>query len=349
MSMSTNERDAALEYARHADIAVSRDLTIDNMRGIAILMVIGIHALPQPLDSGLAKAVDAALRPAVPVFLFVSGYLSGRTMRIPVFKRIKAALVPYTIAFAAAYIYMAAHNPAMDHRPWIAAARYGLGYVFVYYYVPIYLGCTLTLWALFSLRDLLSDGDRSGLVVALMLSILLGLVAGSYLDPLLAWLGASNDLIEEARLRNIPFWFSFMALGAIVAITGAERLIEQNLILLTAAATLGYAIYAAVRIESVGDAAAYDSAAYFAYAAPLCVALLLLAPSSRWLAYIGSGSYFIYLWHIFIVMLLRDHVSWQNPAFASIASYIITAAAGLAGLVAVRSTLPSRAVRWLGA
>lgn len=349
MSASTNERDAALGYARYTDAAASRDLVVDNMRGIAILMVIGIHALSQPLDSALAKAVDAALRPAVPVFLFVSGYLSGRTMRIPVLKRIKAALIPYTIAFAAAYIYMAAHNPAMDHRPWIAAARYGFGYVFVYYYVPIYLGCTLALSALFLLRDRPSGGDGSRLVIALALTIVLGLVAGSYLDPLLARLGASNDLIEEARLRNIPFWFSFMALGAIIAITNAERFIERNVFLLTISAVLGYAIYAAVRIGSIGDAAAYDSVAYFAYAAPLCLVLLLVAPGSTWLAYVGSGSYFIYLWHIFIVMLLRDHGNWQNPALASIATYVIAAAASLAGLIAVRSTLPPRAVRWLGA
>lgn len=349
MSVSANERDAALEYARHTDAAVSRDLVVDNMRGIAILMVIGIHALSQPLDSALAKAVDSALRPAVPVFLFVSGYLSGRTMRIPALKRVKAALIPYTIAFAAAYIYMAAHNPAMDHRPLITVARYGLGYVFVYYYVPIYIGCTLMLWVLFLLRDRLPGGDESRLVIVLLLTIVFGLVAGSYLDPLFARFGASNDLIEEARLRNIPFWFAFMALGAIVAITNAERLLERNVALLAISATLGYAIYAAVRIGSIGDAAAYDSIAYFAYAAPLCLLLLLVAPNSTWLAYVGSGSYFIYLWHIFIVMLLRDHANWQNPALASMITYAITAAITLAGLYAVRSTLPPRAARWLGA
>ena len=50
--------------------AKSRDGVIDAMRGIAILMVIGIHSLPQPLDAVWAKSLDAALRPCVPVFLF---------------------------------------------------------------------------------------------------------------------------------------------------------------------------------------------------------------------------------------------------------------------------------------
>ena len=47
-----------------------RDDVIDTMRGIAILMVIGIHSLQQPLDMPWAVTIDAALRPCVPVFLF---------------------------------------------------------------------------------------------------------------------------------------------------------------------------------------------------------------------------------------------------------------------------------------
>ena len=47
----------------------------------------------------------------------------------------------------------------------------------------------------------------------LVLAIAAGLVAGSYLDPVLARLGFSESLIEEVRLRDIPFWFTFMAAG----------------------------------------------------------------------------------------------------------------------------------------
>src|SRR5687767_7692950 len=95
-----------------------RDVAIDSVRGVAILMVVGIHSLQQPLDS-VATAIDAALRPAVPLFLFISGYFSARTRHVPVLKRLKAALIPYVIAFLGAYLYMALLNPAMDHRPWI--------------------------------------------------------------------------------------------------------------------------------------------------------------------------------------------------------------------------------------
>ena len=69
--------------------AQSRDGVVDAMRGIAILMVIGIHSLPQPLDAAWAKSLDAALRPCVPVFLFVSGYLTALSGRVPLAKAVK--------------------------------------------------------------------------------------------------------------------------------------------------------------------------------------------------------------------------------------------------------------------
>ena len=130
--------------------AKSRDAVVDSMRGIAILMVIGIHSLPQPLDAAWAKSLDAALRPCVPVFLFASGYLTALSGRVPLARRLTAALIPYAIAFVTAYAYMALHNPQMDHRIATTLARFGLGYVFVYYYVFVYVGCTLGLWLVFS-------------------------------------------------------------------------------------------------------------------------------------------------------------------------------------------------------
>jgi fucose 4-O-acetylase-like acetyltransferase len=327
-----------------------RELAIDSLRGVAILMVIGIHSLHQPLDSVPAKAVDAILRPAVPLFLFASGYLSARTRHVPILKRLKAALVPYTIAFVAAYLYMALHNPEMDHRPWIALARYGLGYVFVYYYVPVYIGCTFALWLLFKTCDRASQDAEARLATLLVSAILIGLVAGSYLDPLMIRIGASGELIEEARLRDLPFWFAFMALGVLARTVNARQFLAGSIPLLSACTVVAYVIYAAVRILSLGDAAAYDSIAFFAYAALLCLTCVAAAPRNVPLGFIGSGSYFIYLWHIFVIMLLRDHAVWQGRGdFISIATYAATAAASLLALFIVRSALPPRAARWLGA
>jgi peptidoglycan/LPS O-acetylase OafA/YrhL len=79
--------------------------------------------------------------------------------------------------------------------------------------------------------------------------------------------------------------------------------------------------------------------------------MLAVRPSSAALAFIGSGSYFIYLWHIFPIMLLRSSDAWRqaDPAAASLVAYAAAATASIAALVVIRSVLPPRAAQWLGA
>jgi surface polysaccharide O-acyltransferase-like enzyme len=330
--------------------ARSRDGVIDAMRGIAILMVIGIHSLPQPLDAVWEKSLDAALRPCVPVFLFVSGYLTALSGRVPPAKRLKAALIPYAIAFAAAYAYMALHNPAMDHRITTTLARFALGYVFVYYYVFVYVCCTLGLWLVFAIGETGQPDSRKRIAALLILSIGCGLLAGAYLDPAMLRLGASDALLDEVRMRDIPFWFSFVALGALTAMFAdlSDHGMRRSLL---GAMLAAYLLYAIVRIFGLGDAATYDSMAFFLYAALCSVALLAFQPSSPLLGWFGSGSYFIYLWHIFIVMALRDHTSLhQLGGVAGFAVYCgLAALLSAAALLAVRQLASPRLCRWLGA
>jgi len=330
--------------------ARSRDGVIDTMRGIAILMVIGIHSLPQPLDAIWAKSLDAALRPCVPVFLFASGFLTALSGRVPLAKRLKAALIPYAIAFAAAYGYMALHNPAMDHRIGTTLARFALGYVFVYYYVFVYVCCTLGLWLVFAVSGSGKPGAEKRIALLLALSIGCGLLAGAYLDPAISRLGASDALLDEVRMRDIPFWFSFVALGALTVMHA--NLSDQSMRRALLGAMLStYLFYTAVRILGLGDAATYDSTAFFLYAALFCVALFAIQPSSPLLGWLGSGSYFIYLWHIFIVMMLRDHTALRQ--LDGIASFAVccglTVLLSTAALLAVRQLASPRLCRWLGA
>jgi len=330
--------------------ARTRDGVIDAMRGIAILMVIGIHSLPQPLDAVWAKSLDAALRPSVPVFLFASGYLTALSGRVPLTKRLSAASIPYMIAFVAAYAYMALHNPAMDHRIGTTLARFALGYVFVYYYVFVYVCCTIGLWLVFTVCGAGQPASSKRVAALLILSISCGLLAGAYLDPAMSRLGASDAVLDEIRMRDIPFWFSFAALGALTAMFA--DLSDQGMRrALLGAMLAAYVIYAAVRILNLGDAATYDSMAFFLYAALFSVALFAFQPSSPLLGWFGSGSYFIYLWHIFIVMLLRDHTTLHQ--LGGVAGFSVcgglTVLLSTAALLAVRQFASPRLCRWLGA
>jgi surface polysaccharide O-acyltransferase-like enzyme len=330
--------------------AASRNDVIDTMRGIAILMVIGIHSLQQPLDAPWAKSIDAALRPCVPVFLFASGYLTALSGRVPLAKRLKAALIPYAIAFIAAYIYMTLHNPAMDHRVVTTLTRFSLAYVFVYYYVFVYVGCTVGLWLIFAAAEAGTPEPKRRIVILLILAIGVGLIAGSYLDPALYRLGVPDSLLDEIRMRDIPFWFSFAALGALTAIFAGFADRSMRVVFFSTMLT-AYILYTTVRLLGIGDAAVYDSTAFFGYAALFCLWLFTLQPRLPLLATIGTGSYFIYLWHIFIVMALRDHATLRQLGAA--ANFAITCSLtillSVTALLAVRQLASPRVFRWLGA
>jgi peptidoglycan/LPS O-acetylase OafA/YrhL len=152
-------------------------------------------------------------------------------------------------------------------------------------------------------------------------------------------------------MRDIPFWFSFTALGALIGLSGTRSSLHDMRALISGATLIAYIIYAGVRLFGLGDAADYDSAAFFGYAGLLCV--LLLALDIRWpsMAALGSGSYFIYLWHIFIVMLLREQAELRRlgPAADFAITYALTALGSIVALLAVREFAPPRLIRWLGA
>src|SRR6185436_18381419 len=228
--------------------------------------------------------------------------------------------------------------------------RFAPGYVFVYYYVFVYVCCTLGLWFVFAVSGAGKPGAEKRIALLLALSIGCGLLAGAYLDPAISRLGASDGLLDEVRMRDIPFWFSFVALGALTAMFA--DLSDQGMRrALLGAMLAAYILYAAVRILGLGDAATYDSTAFFVYAALFCVALFAIQPRLPLLGWFGSGSYFIYLWHIFIVMALRDHTGLHQ--LGGVASFAVcggvTILVSTAALLAVRQLASPRLCRWLGA
>lgn len=327
----------------------TRNGAIDTMRGAAIVMVIAIHSLPKPEGWALVIAVDAIFRPSVAIFLFASGYLTAQAGTVPLAKRVKRALVPYTIAFGAAYLFMALNNPLMDHRPVAIVARYALAYVFVYYYVFVYIGCTLLLWLVFAVAGDDEKARTQRLAVLLAGAVVVGLAMGAYLDPLLQQAGVGEPIVEEVRMRDVPFWFAFAATGALIGTVQAQSVLRDWRYLLAAAAGAAYVFYAAIRIAGIGDAADYDSIAFFLYAALFCVTMLGFSWDWHALAVLGSASYFIYLWHIFVILLLRQVPALHEHAAAAFAIEF-SAALAISGVLvlAIRRMAAPRLAQWLG-
>jgi peptidoglycan/LPS O-acetylase OafA/YrhL len=152
-------------------------------------------------------------------------------------------------------------------------------------------------------------------------------------------------------MRDIPFWFAFLALGVLAGTFRLNETLRDRKALLLAATAVAYVIYAGARLWKIGDDADYDSLAFFGYASLATLMLLTWRPTSVALAVLGSGSYFIYLWHIFIIMFLRDHGVFDR--FAPLAGFVITFAATAMlitlALVCVRRLAPGAMRRWVGA
>lgn len=339
----------AVESVRRKTSVRARDRTIDTMRGIAIIMVIGIHSLATTKVSVALTVIDAALRPCVPVFLFASGYLTAHAARVPLGKRLHRVIVPYTIAFAFAYLFMAVTNPHMDQRFVVTLARYGFAYVFVYYYVFVYVGCTVALWLVYAIARQDGEIEPARLVVLLMATIIVGLTFGAYVDPLAQRVGLAPGVVEEIRMRDVPFWFGFVAIGAIVGLTNVRPVLQDLRYGFAAASVIAYLVYAGVRVAHLGDAADYDSMAFFLYAALFCVTMLGFSFEARSLAFLGAASYFIYLWHIFVVMLLHKVPLLQQHAVAAVPLVFVAAlAASAVAALALRRLAPPRLAQWMG-
>jgi peptidoglycan/LPS O-acetylase OafA/YrhL len=221
----------------------------------------------------------------------------------------------------------------------------------VYYYVFVYIGCTLLLWLVLWFATLIPKHSEQRLQVVLLIAIAFGLITGSYLDPALARFGLSDGVIEEFRMRDIPFWFAFAALGMLVARASIRTVLLDMLPTLAVATILAYVIYTAVRMAVIGDAAAYDSTAFFGYAAALSVLLLASRIDVPLLATLGAGSYFIYLWHIFVIMALRDLGGFRplGGIVATFLMYVIALVITGAALLALRQWASPRVLRYLGA
>ena len=221
----------------------ARNEVIDNLRGLAMLGVIGIHAGSYVLDSStpwvsLFVLCEVLSRYAVPAFFFISGY--GLFLQHPLerplgygrflARRARSVIVPYLV-WSAFYFYIW-NLPSLDwlHLDWEkfgAALFFGDASYHLYFLVILWwFYVTLPLW-----RWLVAFLSRHnlwlGLGVLAALQIKLYLWSDTFWTyP--GWLKGHTFLLRllDERINYLPFFYAFVFVAGALAALHTDKFRE---------------------------------------------------------------------------------------------------------------------------
>ncbi len=289
---------------------------VEWLKAAAIVAVVVSHSGPFAL--GPLSTSDRWLRVVlatfhVPVFLMVSGYLHAapRPVRWPVLvRRVRRVLAPYVVATV---VVTALGFPPTDSL-WHLPRRLLLGEPFgIYYFVPLWIGCTLTgvLWSRLSDRALIAS--VAGLAAATYLR-------GRSVDP---W---SHSFYWALRDPLLQGWLLCYLLGWTARRNGWDGWLRRD-------PRRGAAVAIALATPwlvwaALGVGPAYLSrVAYAAGVACLACTLLTRRPP-RLVGALASETFLVYLWHLVLVFpLTAATATW--PVVPRIAFVSATAIAGV--------------------
>jgi surface polysaccharide O-acyltransferase-like enzyme len=305
---------------------------LDAVKGLAILMVVAIHAAPVEHDGYQDHFVSGVARLAVPLFLAVSGYLAGlkgisRARFAAYFRKFLKLHVVYSAFYW--LLSVLRQGIADDITVKDVLLRFGAGaYPGQYYFailVQTYFAAGYLLPSRFWQRPWILPASA------------LAAVAGTFLlavefeaaDP-------APALALLARLRGEPvwLWFFYFALGATLGARDADRAASgapPPLAPALAASCAGLAI-ATVGVPALVSA---DFAAAFPYSrlpiflgsTLLVIALPVLtrAPDPSPLVRLGRESFAVFVFNPALLMLLMDLLGKPEHPWSSWGYVAVTA------------------------
>ncbi|MBR4996147.1 MAG: acyltransferase [Alistipes sp.] len=330
-------------------VANNRVEYFDFLRGIAIIMVVGIHTfIAYPIDTlaGMSSVtVRQLLNCAVPIFLALSGVFCGkkildtRDSRISFWKRqIPKVYIPaivWSLPYFAIKLWQldgAVGLSVLKQVVLLLVCGYSIYYfialIIQYYLLLPYLQKRKKMWLFVS-------------VVMSMISILVityGLKLFNVKLPLILYAGP------------FPVWFVFFMLGVYYSSSSINYKTIHAIVLIILGFVLecietywlnvnyggGYGIKLSAFIYSIG------------------VVMLILTPKLRYayksnkltsiVAYIGSMSFGIYLIHYFVVGVIKFILPIRNWALSWLLVVLCTSAA----IAVARKILPMRFNKYLG-
>lgn len=321
----------------------------DFLRGIAIIMVVGIHTfIPLSMDS-IAGYISAFVRQilncAVPIFLALSGYLLGtkpledKDARLIFWKKqiskvyIPALLwsVPYFVMSIIPISSRGGESVGLRIVTFLVC-----GYS-IYYFIALIVQYYLLLPLL--------QKNKSAL---LPISAVISLVSISLITYIIAIHDVSLPLIVYAG----PFitWFVFFMLGVYYSSSKINYTIKQAI----AVTVVGFFIEC---IETYWLNTSYGGGygiKLSAFIYSIGIILLILSPEAKTayksnkftyiIAYIGNISFGVYLIHCFVIKL----VNYILPASSWVISWSLVVIITLLIIVAARKLLPYNLRKYLG-
>lgn len=181
-----------IEYLN--DVGQKRDVTIDYLRGLALVSVVcahcsGLYNPNELITERIAVLLNNVGSIGVPVFLFISGLFDHKQPSIKsLLLGLKRIIIPWAIFGSLVWCYMAIRGDAIAYIDWM------LGNGSYLYYLPVLL-------ALKSIFYLINGNTRATAVIVI-LSIIMNIAVEA-------------DLVQINNYLNVLFWAVWFGTGVL--------------------------------------------------------------------------------------------------------------------------------------
>jgi surface polysaccharide O-acyltransferase-like enzyme len=316
-----------------------REYRYDFLKGLAILAVVAIHCIGQfaavSPNPAAWRFADLMLRPAVPIFLFVSGCLYARPANWAYLKqRLSRVLLPYSLAFCASILVIYQFNLGELLSDLIKLPAFFLfGKGFGHYFIFILI-CSYALLFLAGKLKFLSGEKLKWLLGAALLLHLASMLTSNYIYTKLELANYSfsgEDLQSFFSYRNPLTWLIFVLAGYAYRQRGKLQFLTAKPWLSRLCLVFTISLYVVAYQSKTINYQAYNSLLWSALSFS-AISVLLTLPLNhstklqKLFEKLSQGSFTIYLLHFFVIyfyatiakLLLPDQIEWLGiiPTYA---------------------------------
>ena len=322
-----------------------RDATLDWMRAVAILAVLVIHSATRyagsPLEERIGVWLALVSRPAIAVFLFLSGalFVVGPGGHVPLGRRLRRVVLPYLFfsLFALVSTYREQLAPTLLEHPQQLLADVALGNTFGIYYFVFVIVCLYLLGDVALRLGLLPPHSSATLGVTLLLNVL----HVTYGAALWRLLGGSPDAFGFYADRSPLVWGAFFFLGVWYRQHGAGLRLHERRWAVRTAWIIALALYSALFVGGASATSSYGYHSLIGTAFSLSTVSFLLTYRVRHavITFLSGASYYLYLSHIFFVYSMASYVQEYHippSLWLSLVSFLVSLLAPIGLYLAVR-------------